>query len=90
MFGHSQFKCLGHVFHCVKLLLQHAKPVALVQSEFELQKGPQFVVAKIGQTNFVKSRIIQGSIISTSWNLLPCDLFFKIPQMPFSVNFGTV
>ena len=33
---------------------------------------------------------MQGLGISTSWNLWPCDLFFKIPQMPFSLEIGTV
>jgi hypothetical protein len=55
-----------------------------------LKRATIFVVAKIGQTNFVKSRKMQGLEISTSWNFVPCHFFFKIPQMPFSVNFGTV
>src|SRR3954463_4532626 len=65
---HSHLKCLDDDCHLFKSLFQHSKTVALVQSEFELKKGHIFVVTKIGQTNFVKSRIMQGVKSLCSWN----------------------
>ena len=60
--------CIGHGHDCqtFKLLLQHSKIETLVQGAFEFEKGHIFVVAKIGQTNFVKSREMQGLRFSTS------------------------
>ena len=87
---HSHFFCLDNDCHLFKFLLQHSKTVALVQSEFEFKRGHIFVVAKIGQTNFVKSRKIQGLRIPTSWNFVPCVFFSKFPQRPFSMEIGTV
>src|ERR1043165_3576313 len=77
---HSHFNCLGNDCHLFKILLQHSKTVALVQSEFEFKRGHIFVVAKISQTNFVKSRKMQGSRFSSSWNFAPCVSFSKIPK----------
>src|SRR3954464_3486214 len=69
---HSHLKCLDDDCHLFKSLFQHSKIVALVQSEFEFKRGHIFVVAKIGQTNFVKSIKMQGLRISSSWNFVPC------------------
>src|SRR4051812_3440150 len=87
---HSHFKCLDDDCHLFKSPFQHSKTVALVQSEFEFKKGHIFAVAKIGQTNFVKSRIMQGVKFLCSWNFCLCISFSKIPKVPFSWENGTV
>ena len=51
------FFCNAKDYQMVKTILSSIKIVPLVQSGFENKKGPHFIVAKIGQTNFVKSRI---------------------------------
>ena len=79
---HSHFKCHGNDCHLFKFLLQHSKTVALVQSAFEFKRGHIFVVAKIGQSNFGKSRKMQGTRISSSWIFVPSVLFSKIPKQP--------
>src|SRR4051812_12304587 len=84
---HSHFKCLDDDCHLFKSLFQHSKTVALVQSEFEFKKGHIFVVAKIGQTNFVKSIKMQGSRFSSSWNFAPCIFSSKIHNLHFSIYF---
>src|SRR3954462_7029503 len=82
LFWHSHLKCLVGDCHLFKSLFQHSKTVALIQSEFEFKRSHNFVVAKIGQTNFVKSIKMQGLRISTSWNFVPCIYFSKIPKQP--------
>jgi hypothetical protein len=69
---HSHLKCLDDDCHLFKSFYNIQKSVAPVQSEFEFERSHIFVVAKIGQTNFVKSRIMQGLRISSSWNFVPC------------------
>ena len=66
------------------------KNSSLVQSAFEFKRGHIFVVAKIGQTNFEKSRIMQGVKFLCSWNFSLCILFPKIPNAPFLLRKGTV
>src|SRR3954464_11868821 len=90
LFWHSHLKCLVGDCHLFKSLFQHLKTVAPVQVNLNLKRRHIFVVAKIGQTNFVKSRIMQGLRISSSWNFVLCILFSKIPKVPFSWENGTV
>src|SRR3954467_2039800 len=68
--------------------IQNSSPQFKVN--LNLKRSHIFVVAKIGQTNFVKSRIMQGLRISSSWNFVLCILFSKIPKVPFSWENGTV
>ena len=87
LFWHSHLIGLGHDCQIFKILLQHSETGALVQGAFEFKRATLFVVAKIGQTNLVKSREIQGSQLSSSWNFEPCFSSPKIPQIPFSIYF---
>src|SRR3954468_9776171 len=74
----------------VKSILSSIKTVALVQLEFEFKRGHIFIVAKIDQTNFVKSRILQGVSFFYSWNLCFCIIFPKIQKAPFHLRKRTV
>src|SRR3954464_13138132 len=77
---HSHFFCIGHDCHLFKLLLQHSKTVALVQSAFEFKKGPHFCYCQNWSNQFCKIQKMQGSRISSSWNFVPCVYFSKIPK----------
>ena len=57
---HSHFFGLGHDCQKFKILSQQLETIALVQVLLNLKRAIFFVVAKIGQTNFGKSRKIQG------------------------------
>src|SRR3954466_6304041 len=50
--------------------IQNSSPQSKVN--LNLKRSHNFVVVKIGQTNFVKFLKMQGLRISSSWNLLPC------------------
>src|SRR3954467_11113256 len=68
--------------------IQNSSPQFKVS--LNLKRSHIFVVAKIGQTNFEKSRILQGVKFLCSWNFCLCILFSKIPKVPFSWENGTV
>src|SRR3954468_24077189 len=81
------FFCNAKDCQMVKSILSSIKTVALVQLEFEFKRGHIFIVAKIDQTNFVKSRKMQGSRISSSWIFVPCVFSSQNSPKAFSIYF---
>ena len=90
IFEPPPFFCNAKEYQMVKTILSSIKTVPLVQSGFENKKGPHFIVAKIGQTNFAKSRILQGVEFLSSWNFCFCIIFPKIPNAPILLRKRTV
>src|SRR3954464_16043754 len=66
LFWHSHLKCLDDDCHLFKSFYNIQKSVAPVQSKFEFERSHIFVV---------KSRIMQGLRIASSWNFVLCILF---------------
>src|ERR1043165_6014987 len=77
---HSHFICLGHDRNLFKLLLQHSKTVALVQSEFEFKKGPHFFCCQNWSNQFFKIQKNARFKIIKFMEFCTLCFFLKNPQ----------